>query len=87
MADKQYISNKELKILNKVCLDIDSGKKYVNIPKEKQYIRGNLAITKTQCRRCGAEILKNNDKQIVYYCSRDCRNDKSKSKFRFIKEE
>lgn len=40
---------------------------------EKQYIRANLELKATKCRTCGAEIVKNNDKQIVYHCSRECR--------------
>ncbi len=48
---------------------------------EKQYIRARLDITKTNCRSCGKEIIKNNDKQIVYYCN-GCQKDRNENDFK-----
>jgi hypothetical protein len=67
------ISESEMKILNKVCLDIDSGKKNVDIPKEKQYIRGNTKEIRSRCPNCGKVFNKNNPWQITYFCSKLCR--------------
>lgn len=55
--------------------------------KEKQYIRARIELINTKCLRCGKTITKNSDKQIVYYCSSECRKDKDRPKFRFVKEE
>jgi hypothetical protein len=88
MTEKQYIpSELELKVLNKVCLDIDSSKKYVEIPKEKQYIRARTELIETKCKGCGKKIVKNSDNQIVYFCGRECRNwFKRKTVFAFVKD-
>lgn len=75
-----------MKLLNKICNDIDSGRKYVDIPKEKQYIRANTELKVIKCRCCGSEIIKNNTHQIVYYCGK-CRVDRNVPEFRFVKEE
>lgn len=55
--------------------------------KEKQYIRAKIELTETKCQGCGKRIVKNDPKQIVYFCSRECRNGfKRRSVFTFVKE-
>ena len=40
---------------------------------EKQYIRGNIEKPMTECKNCNKVIVKNSPKQIVYFCSKQCR--------------
>ncbi len=42
---------------------------------EKQYIRGDVNVLKTKCRRCGKDIYKNNPLHIVFFCSKKCRKE------------
>lgn len=42
---------------------------------EKQYIRGNITKPFTECKNCNKTIMKNNNKQIIYFCSRQCRKE------------
>lgn len=73
--EKQLIDipKEDLKILNKVCLDIDSGRKHVKVKYDKKYIRGNTNELRSQCPNCRKVFYKNNPWQIVYFCSKTCR--------------
>lgn len=42
---------------------------------EKQYIRGNMEIAHTKCKNCGKKVHKNNSKQIVFFCGKECRKE------------
>lgn len=41
----------------------------------KQYIRANKDIVSTNCLNCKKEVIKNNGKQIVYFCNKKCRKE------------
>jgi hypothetical protein len=40
---------------------------------EKQYIRADIDIKVVKCRNCRKEIIRRDLRQIVYYCSAECR--------------
>lgn len=46
---------------------------------EKQYIRGNVQSPMTECKNCGKKVVKNDPKQIVFFCSKACRKEFKKN--------
>lgn len=42
---------------------------------EKMYIRGNKDVAYTECKKCNKKVIKNDSKQIVYFCSKKCRKE------------
>lgn len=41
---------------------------------DKQYIRGNAKEPRGQCIYCKKLFFKNNPWQVIYFCSKNCRN-------------
>lgn len=54
--------------------------------KEKQYIRANVEAQVVKCRNCGKEIIRRDLRQIVYYCSKECRKYRNVKQFKFVRE-